>query len=798
VTPLLIALLLVPGTIRASVADGEATFVLLREGVVWREARGAQAVFSGLAPGAYEIYARAEGAISPLLRDLRPGCDVRLELRPARRVRVVTEPGARAVANGIAFGPHEVEAPEGLATLVVDHPERVSSAARLLRSPQGPEVVAVPLDGGLVVAGSVVDARGEPVDGARVETYADGLAVGRGAATDSTGGFGVGGFLGDAVSVRVRALFHADAMRRVLFPPGAERARVDVALRPASACVVFVLDARGRPARDAEAVLVPRWYDEAAERAVARANLLPERRRGGPGFRFAHLSPGEEYRVVLTRPGGLVRSTPFFRAPPAGRTLDLGRVSVPKGATLRGRVLGAAAPAPLVECRAPDGVRLCRADREGRFSFAGLPEGEARVVVRDADETERVVALRAGDATELEVEVGKVARSVRGIVFDADGKPLPGVVVESAGARATSDERGVFELAGLPAGRATFAVALAPGPRCRALAEDPHLPAVEPRVAAGAELRVRLERAGRLVVRLDGPAPARATLHLRGTSGAALARRVPRGAREIAIEDLPVGAYVADVVAPGVVGSAGAVVPVPTPPDHPPLPLAAGRTASGVVLVQRAKTRPGVAPEVEETPPPLAWVVLVGADPRRRGAWAPVDEEGRFALSGLPAEPVLLAASGPGHPPALLRVDLAERDAPDLRFVLHEAASAEVVVVDGLGREVEGVEARLFRDDGIATFDLLGRARFLGAVGDDADPPDLLAAVPEIDGGRVRFGFLAPGSYRCRVTAPGFRPAAAGLRAVSPVSAREIADILEGAPVDLAARIVLEPESAPR
>ena len=98
-----------------------------------------------------------------------------------------------------------------------------------------------------------------------VDVYADGLATGRFALTDGLGRFDVAGFRGDVISLRVRALGHAAALRRVRFAPGKEMADVGVRLVRGSAVTVSARKLTGRDRENTEAVLLPEWYELAAD-----------------------------------------------------------------------------------------------------------------------------------------------------------------------------------------------------------------------------------------------------------------------------------------------------------------------------------------------------------------------------------------------------------------------------------------------------------------------------------------------------------------------------------------------------
>ncbi|MGQ0613355.1 MAG: carboxypeptidase-like regulatory domain-containing protein [Planctomycetaceae bacterium] len=817
-TALLLALLLGPGSIRVAVeaddpaARGEVFCLaggIVRQALPW-PAPGGVVVFSGLPDGAYDLVARGPGLVSAVERGVRPSreggsdVDVRLRAQLAYPLRVATQPGATAWVAGIAFPAGEALAPAGLSSLLVDHPERVSSGARYLRA-GGPLALEVMLDHGLVVAGRVFLPDGTPADGALVEVFADGAGLSRRATTDAEGAYAIGGFLGDVVSIRVRARGCADALRRVPLFAGMERARLDVDLSPASAVLLTITDGTGRPVPDAAATLLPVWVEEALEDPRLRPHHTPERRQGGGTFRFARLTPGRAYRILATRSGGAVRSTAGFVAPRAGGVLRLPSLAVEDAAALVGEVVGARGPEAgvVVLCVTSGETSSCRTDRAGKFRFEGLPAGEAFVGVRDRDERGSRIILDPARTARCTLRLPEGRDAVlAGAVFCAGGKALEGVLVEAAGRRAVTGTDGRFRIEGMPLGRESVRALFLPGPGCRALLEEPHLPRVEEEARLGAEVRIELQRGGELRLRLDsgGAVVGPCSLEIAGTSGVSLVRRVPRGRTELSIPDLPWGRYVLEVSVPGYVGSAGMTLVVPAAGEGAQVvPLTPGRAASGKVLRRKVRSRPHAAPVVVEEPAGGAWVLFLG----REGRWArrvsATEEDGSFFLRGLPPGPLLITAAGPGLPPVTVATDLTGGDARELLLVLQEPAAAEAVVADPDGRAVQGLLARLFREDDVPAADLVARARFLGAVGDDSDIDDFLASrLRTLPGGRVRAGFLAPGSYRFLFTARGFIQAEARVRALAAWSRAELEGTLPGVPFDVAPRVMLLPEATSR
>lgn len=783
VVALLLCLLAAPpGTIRVRVEGDAREVVAYKDGLAVARAPVAdgQALVEGLEAGAYDLRAEGEAAASDVLhavravRDGTEGFDAVLSARRAHPVHVKTADGARVWTSGLSLAP-PVLLPEGMHRLVIDHRDLVSSAERWVRV-AGPMTIDVPLEEGLEVAGAVT-AQGGPIAGARVEVLADGLPTRRAATTDAQGNFAVAGFRGDVVSLRVTAPGFADRLQRVLFDPYAERARVEVALEPGSS-VAF--DAPG------EAILLPEWYEVALEEPRLRSNHVPAR----GARRFDGLTPGRRYTIVVEAAGFRPARPEAFEAPPAGETLRLGKLSLEPGARIAGVASGGGAGAVVVS-QGPEGMLTCRADRQGRFAFEGLDPGEHILWVRDVDETGVPVPLEPGDTRTVELicSAPPPDRELRGFVFDADSKPLRGVVVEAAGRQATTDDRGAFRLDPLPRGPSRFPVTFVPGPGCRGLVADPHLPFTERKAAPGTEVRVQLERAGRLRLTLDPGDRSLARATLLASGGVKLARGLPRRATEVVIDDIPVGRYVVDVAAPGFLGTGGAVVEaVPAPAAPSVLKVLPGRTIRGKVVLRKWIERPGAAPSPLDAPAASGFVALLDGDPLRAQCLAPLDPDGTFVLDGVPEGPVLLAAAVPGFPVAVS--DAAE-------IAVEEAAEAAVRVT-GEGVPLPLARVQIATAQGIDVRDLAANGRFRGVVAGDEDFGEIVRyfRLERSPDGRIAASYLQPGSYRVHVAAEGWEPVQLGIRARSATAAGRIRESLAeedfpSGPPDLASPVKL-------
>jgi hypothetical protein len=752
VTALLFLLLSATGTIRVKV-EGDATQVLaFRRG----EPVATAPVKDGVAElpcGEADLLAVGLGRRSELVRRVRPstgaGFDAILRTQRCYALTVSTRAGARVYVGGARF-PADAPVPllPGLHRIVVDHPERVSSAARLVRI-DGPLEVQVPLESGLVVAGTVRGEGGKPVAGARLEVFADGYPTRRGTVSDKAGRFAVAGFRGRVVSLRIQASGYATRLVRVPFEPGSERTRLDPTL-------VTGVTVKFPAALESRATLLPRWLDRALEEPRLAANSEPERKTGIGRIAFDGLLPGRTYRIVLETPGYRPAATPPFQASPG---LEFAPLRQERATRLHGKL---EAPGQLVVCRGAFGDRVCRTDRAGRFEFDGLEQGKVVLFVRNRDERGQLVEVqKSGDQeVTLKLEAPPADRLLEGTVLDADRKPLARVVVAAAGLRDLTDEKGEFSLGPLPLGRSIFDVKLEPAPGSRGFREDPHLPRVEKKSRPGIKMRAQLERAGTLDLRFPGTRLARAVLILDGTTGLQQQWRIPRGAQGLRIEEIPVGDYVVEVGAPGLLGTGGVVRRAVAGEVEPvEIKLLRGRTVSGRVARRRGIPREGRAPHLIDEPVRGGVVTLFDGAARFALTSAPIAADGSFVLEGLPEAPVLLCAAIAGHPVGLLRVDLKSGDAERVLIPIFSPMPAGVQLRSSGVAALPPVRMAVMNEYGFDVRDIASRARFQGVAADDLEFEDitLLFRLEREAGGVIHHRGLAPGNYDFRVTASGYK-----------------------------------------
>jgi protocatechuate 3,4-dioxygenase beta subunit len=160
--------------------------------------------------------------------------------------------------------------------------------------------------------------------------------------------------------------------------------------------------------------------------------------------------------------------------PPVGRYLDLGDVTLPRGLTLTGRVTGHGEPiadarvtvwpASAVSGAVPgrtEGLEV-RTDAAGHYRVDNLPDGLASVAAVAsgfAPKERQSVAIRpdAENCVDFELPEGL---SIRGMVVDAEGRPIAKARVDAVPVGATdpevvsaeTDATGRFEVLGLVAG----------------------------------------------------------------------------------------------------------------------------------------------------------------------------------------------------------------------------------------------------------------------------------------------------------------------------------------------------------
>ena len=155
-----------------------------------------------------------------------------------------------------------------------------------------------------------------------------------------------------------------------------------------------------------------------------------------------------------------------------------------------------------------------------------------------------------------------------------------------------------------------------------------------------------------------------------------------------------------------------------------------------------------------------------------------------------------IATLPPGLTPAWAAVDLRRGSTTDQTLTLYEPVGVEIRVLGASPEALEQIQVRVTGRAGLDLLNLQTRARFLGVVADDRDVLDLVRALrsERRPGGRLRIGFLAPGSYTVHVSAPGYLPGQVQLAAVAPWEMAAVRQALPGKSFDFAVPVRLEAE----
>jgi hypothetical protein len=358
----------------------------------------------------------------------------------------------------------------GRVRIVVRHPQYVEAQSDLVTlAPGGEARVDVVMHEGGALEGRVVDARGRPVEGARVVVSATRGSLER---TTRTAGDGTFVFVALPEAVLVSASASdgdtPDVRTTVAVPEGGRR-ELTIALPEArDALPIAVVDASGWPVEAAQvsaSSLSPESFLRTTAFTDAHGDAALRRARGLP-LRVEVRAPSHAPRVVTA--DGTEESLRVELAPAERAT---GEVVADRG---RDPVAGAT-----ITLYTDLGARRARTDAEGAFALAELAPGNARMTVRAAGyaPVTRPIAIPSSDGrrpfaiprVELSAE-----GSIEGEVVDGRGEPIAGARVAKddvptwllVGANpdgvAVTDAKGRFALRELPEGAVSL-VAYAPG-----------------------------------------------------------------------------------------------------------------------------------------------------------------------------------------------------------------------------------------------------------------------------------------------------------------------------------------------
>ncbi len=350
----------------------------------------------------------------------------------------------------------------------------------LLPAGDAPFAVEIAVEPGDAWEGTVVDAEGRPVEGARVSTTDDGIA-GREApavSTDAQGRFALPPPPPPAPGRRVVLVARAAAgeAARALRPGEEAPADLVLVLGHGRAVVGRVTDESGAPLGRVAVRLEPLWgaMPRRANPGPAISRLLAAQAEGTDslqavsrddgGFRVPDVPDGK-YAIRLVRAAGEALVPDPVEV--AGAPVDVGALVLPAGYALEGRVT-ARGVGPLggveLTCvsEGPKAlVRRTQTDETGVYRFDHVPGGEVRVQAAHPLYRAALRAVEIPETTVLDFDLDEGA-TLAGVVREDDA-PYEGlfeVQIESADgrprrfARTTHrDPEGRFERRGLPDGR---------------------------------------------------------------------------------------------------------------------------------------------------------------------------------------------------------------------------------------------------------------------------------------------------------------------------------------------------------
>lgn len=615
-------------------------------------------------------------------------------------------------------------------------------------------------DPAVAVEGRVVDAEGEPVEGARVSVdpfspyrdfrgsrsvyvFSPGGPAGqvRGGVSDDEGWFRLDGLAaGEPVDLNVEHERHPDRKLSGVEPPvdGLE-IELEAGVR-----------VRGR-------VLGP--FGEPVPRAMIRISGDQNRTgsAAGPSYSFGHSAITDEdgrFDEAGLRPGVFRVEASSGEMSPAtagpftvGEGEEIGPLELVLGepVVLEGTVYGAdGQPVPGVAVTTRRTVQTrngaitarhgARTDATGRYRIPGLPPGEHSVRVEQGTARAEATVEMTERSQRLDLQLEE-HRALTGRVVRSDGTPAvePRIGVhppedgdEAHAVTLRGEEDGSFAWSDPPPG--TYRLVATAGDE-RGTRE----------IAVGGEpprdLLVQLQPGAEVRGRIDGVEPSdlhRVQVSARPEGGGRLrfGRADHRG--DYRVGGLAPGRWTVTARLPGE-GRAEGEVEIDDPRGSAWLDLDLGD--SGTVVFGRV-TLDGV-------PLADARVVLVPADaeesaPRSTGT----SHDGRFRIAGLEAGRHRVRVLGPFAAPRWLReVDL---------------SGEEELFLDLEGVEVSG---RVLAPDGTP---VENAEVALGPPGDEPGVRPLEVWSDEL--GRFRIPEALPGSYRLRVAAPGFEPAETALQ----------------------------------
>lgn len=500
---------------------------------------------------------------------------------------------------------------------------------------------------GQVLRGRVLDPSGAPLPGARVRVGSwSGTPLD--VVSDETGAFTAGPLTpGDAELVAAHPRGLSCGPLPLDVPLGADPEPLEVWLAPDPALSGRVLGA-GAPLAGARVRLTPHPGTPGEAREL--------RTTGEGAFHLAAL-PAGRWRVEAEAPGFAPSELELEPALLGSEGLT---VTLEPAAALRGRVRtaeGAPAAGARVTLEGEGPRAAARTDPSGAFELSGLRPGGFVLTahLRGAGPAFAAGELAPGEQAALELWLA-APHTLAGEVVDGAGRPLAGAVVrvvEETGERtARADLAGAFTLTDL-----------GPGPyRLIAFAEGCGQATLDD-VRPGGRVRVVLERerwvTGAVVDRAGAPvevlvAPAEAPERARAFADGRFTLEVGPQTRELWIRPRPAGHHHhGEEEGEHHAHAEPAARLIALPPGDAPLEvvLEPGGEASGVVVDERGEPVAGAL-----------FVFGLGVEEPTAGpadgfdVLAVSEDDGRFALGGLPADGLALTLLHPDGTPVTVRL----------------------------------------------------------------------------------------------------------------------------------------------
>jgi len=445
-----------------------------------------RATLDSLPPGPWTLAVQAEGFAPQRVRRVSSGpVDVRLERggvvtgvvhdsegRPVAGARVAIDTGLPLPTEWVERASRVETATnaegrfrlEGIGRTPVQVSARAPGFGRAEREKvEAGAHVELFLFAGATLTGSVVDAEGQPLKGALVQAAGGGLWSTSPPAerTGEDGSFVMAGVDPGEYVVMAGEGARAPGLARAVVEEDADT-DVRVVVNDGGFVTGRLVDPEGQPLAGRARVVS---FEGLTLPGFASDRMSTEV-RGDGRFALGPLPPGA-LQVRVAAAGYASKRLEAF-VPEAGATVELGRVALDTGLTIRGRVIDAeesgiegAKVSATPESATLDPPAEATSDDGGAFVVRGLEEDAYELSVSAPGYATLRVGARAGDAdVELRLEG---AGDIRGRVVDAEGRAAPDARIRAEPADASShfpgrvygsveDDEGHFVLRDVAAG----------------------------------------------------------------------------------------------------------------------------------------------------------------------------------------------------------------------------------------------------------------------------------------------------------------------------------------------------------